>query len=272
MFALGGTGINSSKNYFLESFVPDRFRFEVRAFVAALQCAYGVAATAQSLPSTTGTLITLSANGEVRHANDQASASLRLEEQDKDRSAAVSRLNQKMKQGIALVKRDDASALLTTRGYVTTPVYADAPQKPDGKLRQVIGWRVSQSLEVVTTNLAGLPTTIADAQSLFALQGLSFSLSESATRLLDDERIQTTYRNLLARIASVAKSMGRSSAEATIESLDVDTPAGYAFQQKSAMPMAMMRNASEATAIESPNFEAGETALSLQMNAKVRLK
>ena len=272
MSAVGRASVHSLKNCFLESLLPDRSRFEVRAVVVALLCATSATAIAQSLPSTTGTLITLSANGEVKHANDQAHASLRLEEQDKDRNAAVSRLNQKMKQGIALVKRDDTSAVLTTRGYATMPIYADAPPKPDNKLRQVIGWRVSQSLEVVTSNLSGLPATIADAQSLFALQGLSFSLSEPATRLLDDERIQTTYRNLLARVASVAKSMGRSNADATIESIDVDTPAGYALQQKSGMPMAMMRNAAEAVPIETPNFEAGETALSLQMNAKVRLK
>lgn len=204
--------------------------------------------------------------------NDQAHAILRLEEQDKDRAAAVSRLNQKMKQGIALVKRDDATAVLTTRGYATAPVYADEPQKPAAKLRQPIGWRVSQSLEVVTGNLLGLPAMIADAQSLFALQGLSFSLSESAARALDEERIQTTYRNLVARIASVAKSMGRNVADASIESIDVDTSASYAMQQRNAMPIAMMRSASEPVAIDAPDFEAGETALTLQMVAKVRLK
>jgi uncharacterized protein YggE len=229
-------------------------------------------AYAQTAPTTAGTLITLSASGEVKHTNDQAHLTLRLDEQDKDRSVAVSRLNQKMKQGIALVKRDDAIAVLTTRGYATTPVYPDEPQKPATKLRPIIGWRVSQSLDVVTTNLTGLPAMVADAQALFALQGISFSLSEPAARKLDEERIQTAYRNLLARIAAVTHAMGRSSADATIESVDVDTPANYSMQQKSAMPMAMMRSAGEAMPIEAPDFEAGETALSLQISAKVRLK
>ena len=227
---------------------------------------------AQTQPSTAGTLISVSASGEVRHANDQAHLILRLDEQDKDRSAAVSRLNQKMKQGIALVKRDDATAVLTTRGYATTPIYPDEPQKPGAKMRQIIGWRISQSLEVMTTNLTGLPTTVADAQSLYALQGLSFSLTESAARKLDEERIQVAWRNLLARIAAMTQAMGRSSADATIESVDVDTSSNYSMQQKTAMPMAMMRSTSDATPIEVPDFEPGETALSLQMSGKVRLK
>ena len=232
----------------------------------------GSTAHAQSLPSTAGALITLSASGEVKHVNDQAHLTLRLEEQDKDRSVAVSRLNQKMKQGIALVKRDDAAAMLTTRAYATAPIYPDEPQKPAAKLRQIIGWRVSQSLDVVTTNLTGLPALVADAQALYALQGLSFALSEPAVRKLDAQRIDVTWRNLVTRIAAIAQSMGRSSADATIEAVDVDTPANDVMQQKSAMPMAMMRSTAEAVPIEAPDFEAGETALSLQVSAKVRFK
>ncbi len=227
---------------------------------------------AQTPPSTAGTLVTLSASGEVKHANDQAHLTLRLDEQDKDRSAAVSRLNQKMKQGIALVKRDDSAALLTTRGYSTTPIYPDEPQKASAKLRQIIGWRVSQSLDVMTTNLTGLPALVADAQTLYALQGLSFSLTEPAVRKLDEERIQIAWRNLNARITAVTKAMGRSSADATIESVDVDSSANYATQQRNAVPMAMMRSAGDAMPIENPDFEPGETALSLQVSAKVRLK
>ena len=231
-------------------------------------------ACAQTQPSTAGTVITVSATGEVKHANDQAHLMLRLDEQDKDRSTAVSRLNQKMKQGIALVKRDDATAVLTTRGYSTTPIYSDEPQKPGAKLRQILGWRVSQSLDVVTTNLTGLPATVADAQTLFALQGLSFSLTEPAVRKLDEERIKTAWRNLVARIAAVTLAMGRSSADATVELVELDSSANPSMQQKMAMPMAMsMRQSSnDAMSIDAPDFEPGETALSLNISGKVRLK
>ena len=256
--------------FFRERILPYPSFLSLHCTLALLISTSG--AHAQTLPSTAGALLTLSANGEVKHANDQAHLTLRLDEQDKDRSVAVSRLNQKMKQGIALVKRDDAVAVLTTRGYATTPIYPDEPQKPTAKLRQIVGWRVSQSLDVVTTNLTALPAMVADAQALYALQGLSFALSEPAARQLDAQRIDVAWRNLVARIAAVAHSMGRNSADATIEAVDVDTPANYSMQQKSAMPMAMMRNSAEAVSIEAPDFEAGETALSLQVSAKVRFK
>ncbi len=39
-----------------------------------------------------------------RHANDEAVLTLMVEEQDKDKAAAASRVNQKMKQGIDIVR------------------------------------------------------------------------------------------------------------------------------------------------------------------------
>ena len=239
-------------------------------FTLGLLIALAPIAHAQSTPSTAGTVITLTASGEVKRKNDVAHLTFRLEEQDKDRSAAVSRLNAKMKRGLALVKRDDATATLTTRGYTTTPVYSEPPQKSSMTLPQPIGWRASEFLDIVTINLAALPTLVADAQSLYLLQGLTFSLSEPAARMLDEERIQVSYRNLVERIASVVKAMGRSSTDAVIESIDVDAAASGAMQSRGMMTMA--RSSTDSVAIETPDFEPGETRLSLQMNAKVRLK
>ncbi len=239
-------------------------------FALSLLISQAPTAHAQSIPSTAGTVITLTANGEVKSKNDLAHLTFRLEEQDKDRSVAVSRLNAKMKQGLALVKRDDAAATLTTRSYTTTPVYTEPPQKSSTTLPQPIGWRASEVLDIVTPNLAALPTLVADAQSLYSLQGLAFSLSEPAARKLDEARIQVAYGNLVERIAALVKTMGRSSADAVIESIDVDPAAGGIVQPRAMMAMA--RSSSDAVAIQTPDFEPGETRLSLQMNAKVRLK
>ena len=239
-------------------------------FLIALASTAEAQAQTQPALSTTGTVITLTATGEVKSKNDVAHLTFQLQEQDKDRSVAVSRLNAKMKQGLALVKRDDAAATLTTRGYTTTPVYPEPPQKSSMTLPQPIGWRASTLLEIATTNLAGLPTLVANAQSLYSLQGVTFSLSEPAARRLDDARIQVSYRNLVERIAAVLKAMGRSGADAVIELIDVDSAAGGIVQPRGMMAMA--RSSTDAVTVETPDFEPGETRLSLQMNAKVRLK
>src|ERR1700716_343981 len=79
-------------------------------------------AQAQAALQTNGTLVVVPAFGEVRHVNDEAHVTLMIEEQDKDKAAAASRVNQKMKQGTDIVKRQDPQATLKTRGYYTYPV------------------------------------------------------------------------------------------------------------------------------------------------------
>jgi predicted secreted protein len=227
---------------------------------------------AQTILPSTGTLVSLPARGEVRRANDQALATLMVEEQDKDKTVAASRLNLKMKQGTEIVKRADPQAVLTTRGYHTYPIYADEPQKASAKPRQPVGWRVGQYLDVLTTNLATLPKTVAAAQSVLALNGLVFSLSDNAARKLDDERIVAATRNLAERLASVARALGRSPADAVIESMEFEGAGTMTSRENSPMLMKAMRGGTADVAVEEPSFEPGETTLRMQLIGKIRFK
>lgn len=222
-----------------------------------------------------GALIVVPASGEVRRANDQAMVTFTLEEQDKDKAAAASRVNARMKQGSDIVKATDPQAQLKTRGYYTYPVYADEPISPQprsaSKPRQPIGWRVGQSLEVTTVNLAGLPKTVAAAQRILAVNGIQFSLTEASVKKADDQRIAAAYRNLTERIVAVATAMGRNPADAVLDTVDFEASGAYA---PAAAPKAMMRAAAmqDAAQVEEPSFEPGETSLSMQVVGKVRFK
>jgi len=235
-------------------------------------------AAAQASPpqvaaQTSGTLVIVPAYGEVRAPNDEAHATFMIEEQDKDKSAAASRVNQKMKQGADIVRKEDQQAQLKTRGYYTYPVYADEAQpRPASKMRQPVGWRVGQYLDVTTTNLAGLPKTVAAAQKLLALNGLSFGLSSASQRKLEEQRIAAAYQNLTDRIAAVAKAMGRNVADAAIDTVDFEASGAYAPQQDAMMAKNMRASAMEAAPVEEPSFEPGETTLNMRVVGKVRFR
>src|SRR5438067_269580 len=131
------------------------------------------AQTAPAVATTAGTLVVVPAFGEVRHANDEATVTFSVEEQDKDRAQATQRVNQKMKQGTEIVRREDPQAELKTVNYYTVPVYPEAPYPPrnltpqeQAARRVPIGWRVGQSLEVRTRSLANLPKTVAARQKV----------------------------------------------------------------------------------------------------------
>ena len=231
---------------------------------------------AQSALSTSGTLVIVPAFGEVKHANDQATAMFAIEEQDKDKAVAASRVNQKMKQGLDILRGEDPQAALKTQGYYTYPVYAERRPLPDGTAPKplVTGWRVGNYVEMKTVNLAGLPKTAAAAQKILALNSLNFGLAPATLKQLDDQRIAATYQNLNERIASIAAAMGRKVADAAIDTVDFEGSGNYAGQraEMAAAPQMMSRMAKDSGEVSEPSFEPGETTLQMRLIGKVKFK
>jgi uncharacterized protein YggE len=234
------------------------------------------AAPMESLP-TTGTLVVVPAYGEVKHANDQAVVTLAIEEQDKDKAAAASRVNTKMKQGLEIVKKEDPQASLKTQGYYTYPVYPEERMLPNGQPvkqpRVPTAWRVGQYLQVTTSSLDKLPKTVASAQKILTLNGIQFGLSPETTKKLDDERIAATYKNLNERMSSIATAMGRKVGDAVLETVDFEGSGNYAERAPAAAPMMMrMSKSADSMEVAEPSFEPGETTLQMQLVGKVRFK
>lgn len=232
-------------------------------------------AQALSLP-TTGTLVVVPAFGEVTHANDQVVVTLAVEEQDQDKTVAASRVNQKMNQGIAIVKKQDPQAILKTQGYYTYPVYPEERPVPNGavaKPRVPSSWRIGQYLEVKTTNLANLPKTVAAAQSILTLNRLNFGLAPATVKKLDDQRIAATYQNLNERIAAIASAMGRQVGDAVLDTVDFEGSGNYAQAAPAASPRVMAFKATrQEVEVAEPSFEPGETTLQMRLVGKVKFK
>ncbi len=232
-------------------------------------------AHAQTAPATSGTLVIVPAFGEVKHANDQAIALFMVEEQDKDKTAAASRVNQKMKQGTEIIRREDPQATLKTQGYYTYPIYPEQRPLPNGAMPKPVptGWRVGQYLEVKTTNLANLPKLTAAAQKVVALNNLSFGLTPATLKKLDDQRIAATYLNLNERIASIASAMGRKVSDSVIDTVDFEGSGNYAQRaDMAAAPMMMSRAGKMEQEVSEPTFEPGETTLQMRLVGKVKFK
>lgn len=247
---------------------------------AALLLAFQVQAQTLAAPSTSGTLIVVPAFGEVKAANDQAVLSFAVEEHDKDKNAAAARVNRKMKEGTDIVRRADPRAELKTMGYYTYPVYPEVPPMPQPLTRAQpkpvpIAWRVGQYLEVTTRNLQDLPKTAAAAQKVLQINGVNFGLSPETEKKLDDQRIAATYRNLNARIASIAGAMGRNPADAVLDTVDFEGSGNYAGDaQAAAAPRIVQMSAKREMAdqMPEPSFEPGETTLQMRLVGKVRFK
>jgi len=254
------------------------------ALIAAI--ALATQAQAQSALPTAGTLVIVPAYGEVTHVNDEATVNFMVEEQDKDKAAAASRVNQKMKQSTEIVRKEDPKATLKTMGYYTYPVYPEVMQPVVVSNEQLlaapkppkpIAWRVGQYLEVKTASIGGLPKMTAAVQKVAALNGISFGLTPATTKQLDDKRIAATYQNLNERIASIANAMGRKVGDATLETVDFEGSGNYAGNQNgdvAGAPMMMRAKGrmQESAEVSEPSFEPGETTLQMRLVGKVKFK
>jgi uncharacterized protein len=242
--------------------------------VGLLFCSAMIPLHAQPKMATTGALIIVAADGEVRQANDEARVIWMVEEQDRDKALAASRTNLKMKQGMEILKKDDPQAQLKTYGYYTYPVYPEDQPRPLGsKPRTPSGWRVGQYLEMKTGTLETLPKTVSSAQRVLALSNLQFGLSDQTAKRLDAQRIEAAYVNLTDRIAAIAKAMGRSSNDAVLDTVDFEGSGAYAPQEAAVSKMTMRASAAQdAVNIEEPSFEPGETTLHTRVVGKVRFK
>lgn len=219
---------------------------------------------------TTGAEIKVAASGEVVTPNDQARVTLTIEEQDKDKATAASRVNQKMNKGLETIKKNDPQAVLKTQGYFTYPVYSETEPKAN-QPRQIVGWRVGQSLAVTTTNLANLSKTVASVQGTLALNGIQFELSPATQKKQDAALIEDAYRNLIDRVNAVARAMGRNPQDATLDTVDMVSEGGGGVAPRMYAMRADAAMAKESQVVE-PSFEPGESVLSMQIVGKVKLK
>lgn len=212
---------------------------------------------------TKGSVVMVAGTGEVTADNDQAKAIFFIEEQDQDKTAAAARVNSQMKIGSEIIKQADPEGKLATRGYYTYPVYSDASDKT----RTIVAWRVGQYLDLTTNNLQQLPTTVAAAQKVLALNSISFGLSEQARQRLEAVRLEAAYKNMQERAQIMAKAMGRNIQNAAIESLDVDNADAARPEPRMFAAAPMMAKGSK---VPETTFEAGESTLTAKIVAKIK--
>jgi predicted secreted protein len=223
--------------------------------------------------SSFGTLVSVSGSAEIKVTNDQATLNFFIEEQDKDKAVAASRVNQKMRTGTELAKKEDPTALLTTRGYYSYPIYSDELNNKPGAAskRQLVGWRVGQYLEVKTTHLKNLASFAALMQKTLALNGVGFDLTEQARKNLDEKRIDAGYKNFQERVRMISKAMGRKESDVVIESLEFDPSENVSSMQDGGR-MYAMKAAPASESVSETSFEPGETVVTIRVLGKIRLK
>lgn len=239
----------------------------------ALLASLVLATQAHAAPSmtTAGVEVMVPATGEVRHVNEEVSASFEAKGRSKDKGEATVEVNRRMKEGLAILRARDPRATLQTAAFHFYPQYKKSKlsaSNDDAGPQEVVGWEVSQRVTLITEDLAGLPKTSAAVQGTLDLVNLDFHLSAATTRQLDDQRTATAYQRLSERIASLATAMGKTMADATLESVSIDGAGQHNEYQRVYVTGSKLKRED----LAEPVFEAGETTLTMNIVGKVRFK
>ena len=231
------------------------------SLAAAVLVATAAAAQPQpTSPHFEGTVVTMTGAAEIEVPNDEAVVSLYLEVQEPDLVRSQSQINRRVAEGVAAIRRADPKAQVETSGYGSYPVYQP------GAARKIIGWRVRQSVNVRTAELAELPKTIAAGQQQLALGGLDFRLSRAARERVEGELIQRALANLNAKVAAAAQALNVPASRQRVEELNFGAPGGG----RPPMPMARIAAAAPAEAVAEPQVDAGRSLQQVTVSARVR--
>jgi predicted secreted protein len=229
--------------------------------VVLLAAAVSAFAAETTEPRIEGTMVLMTGSAEVEVANDEAVAQFHFEVQDADLQRAQSQVNQRVAEGVAQMKRVDPKAQVETTGYSSFLV-----QQP-GTQRKLIGWRVRQGVSLRTSDLAGLPRTVAAGQQSLALSGIDFRLSRAARGQVEADLIEQSIANLRSKLLAAARAMGIPPERMRIEELNfgvVPTPIPVAPRMRAEMMAAP-------ASVEEPQLDAGRSLQQLTVTGKARL-
>jgi predicted secreted protein len=224
---------------------------------AALACA---SAGAQPAPRPDNAVIQLTASAEIELANDEAIATFAVEAQDADAQRAQAQVNQRVTAGVAALKKADPSAQIETAGYSSYPIYGR-----DGG-RSITGWRVRQTVQLRTSDLAKLPQTVAQGQQAMTLAGIDFRISREAQQATQAELIRRAVDKLNARAAVVAEALKVAPERMRLEELSFGPESGH----RPPAPFSA-RAAAAADAVPAPALDAGTSVQQLTVSAKLRI-
>ncbi|HEY8963539.1 MAG TPA: SIMPL domain-containing protein [Alphaproteobacteria bacterium] len=221
------------------------------------------------LPPAGHTIINLSVTERTKLAQDTLNATLNYQLDGASANEIQDKINKATAAAVAEAKK--VSSVKTTTGSYYVYEYQDQ-STIDPKTGQPFTakklWRGQQSISLESENSAALLDLAGKIQSMgFTMQGLNYSLSPEKADGVRDNLMQKALTQLGAKAKIAATALGKSSYDVIDVSVDGAMPYNPPVAYRS---MAKMEMAADAVA--APVAEAGESEVTLTVNARVLLK
>jgi predicted secreted protein len=204
-------------------------------------------------------VFSLSSDASAEVDNDLMVATLVVAAEDKDPALLASKINASMSWAVNVL-RPFGALKIKTRDYQTYPRY------DSGKIRKLIGWRGSQSIQVETDNFEAAGKAIQKLQERLQVQSIQLAAKAETRTAAADALINDALSAFKKRASLIQRNMGATGYRILDVNIQSDQGSAAMYDSRS-NGMEMMRSA----AVAEPAIEAGTSRVSVQIYGRVQL-
>ncbi len=189
-------------------------------------------------------------------ANDEVQARLYKKAQAPNAKALATTLNTSINNALAIAKRYP-SVTVTTGQQRTYPQYSDNDNR-------IIGWTGQANIDIKSTDFTAASQLIADLQSSLVMDNLNFGVSEAKKDALEQKLMTDASRAFQQQAQRLTRAWDARGYR--VVSVNLNTGNNYPRPVYAAMEM----RASDAS-VPRPNFESGDSTISVTANGTIEL-
>ncbi|HKA15063.1 MAG TPA: SIMPL domain-containing protein [Myxococcota bacterium] len=224
------------------------------ALAFALALAFAGAAAGQVVAPDPKHRVSFSVERSREVANDWVTAVVGTSDEDSDAARLAGRVNETMNWALRVAKQA-RGVTVKSAGYTTHPVH-----DKDGKIAR---WAASQDLILESAETDAVSELVGKLQSKALLRSISFSVSPETRRKTEDALIGDALTAFQERAKRIQSGLGARDYE--LVSLSVQTPGGGG-------PVPVMYARAEMKAAAPPQFESGQSTLTVRVDATIELE
>jgi predicted secreted protein len=218
-----------------------------------------VVSAAQANDETLYNVFSLSSEASAEVDNDLMVATLVVAAEDKDPALLASKINASMSWAVNVL-RPFGALKIKTRDYQTYPRY------DSGKIRKLIGWRGSQSIQVETDDFEAAGKAIQKLQERLQVQSIQLAAKAETRTAAADALINDALSAFKKRASLIQRNMGATGFRILDVNIQSDQGSAAMYDSRS-NGMEMMRS----SAVAEPAIEAGTSRVSVQVYGRVQL-
>lgn len=204
-------------------------------------------------------ILSISATERKEVEQDLLVATLSFKTEDKDARKVQNEINEKMKDAVEKAKKEK-NVKVNTGSY---QVYERTEQRT-----KETKWHGSQSLTLKSKDAEDILELVGELQSMgLTSNGLNYTLAPETAVSVQDGLMEDALKQLQERANRAAKALGKSSAELR----EINVNGGNVPYQRNYQARGMMM-AADSMEMAAPVAEAGESTITLTVNARAILK